>query len=471
MVWLQEFRSSESFVVATVSTAIFTDLFIYVMIVPIMPTALIDRIGASEKDVQLWVSILLAVYGGSILLGSPFFGYFADHCKQRQLPFVVGLVALTASTGLFALARSFPVLIVARALQGLSAAAVWIVGLSIIADNVPSERVGEAMGYTTVALSWGSLLGPALGGIMYDKVGFHGAFIVPICLLIADVIMRFAMIETKKSTQVDDSFCNETHSSSASEAESATKSFPYLSPDEQTPLLGSSKSEVKNGQIERKASVTVFSLLRSPRLPLALATIVMISIVISSLDATLPLFVIEKFNWSPSGAGLIFTVPAIASFSTIYIAEHASKIGTRILGAAGFMLVAISWFLMQLVQHNTTNDIVLLAVILAVLGASISTVQMIAMTEVSYAVEEHEIEFPGAFGDKLPIAQAYALFNMGLAGGQLLGPVIAGTIRVHAGWSGLMITLGACCGLMSLPLLLFRQRTIERTEYQTEESA
>ncbi|KAJ5365367.1 hypothetical protein N7517_008253 [Penicillium concentricum] len=467
MVWLQEFRSSESFVVATVSTAIFT-------IIPIMPTALIDRMGASEQDgtkcsqlfrdppaktssVQLWVSILLAVYGGSILFGSPFFGYFADHCKLRQVPFVVGLVALAASTGLFALARSFPVLIIARTLQGISAAAVWIVGLSIIVDNVPSERVGEAMGYTTVALSWGSLLGPALGGIMYDKVGFYGAFIVPICLLVADLIMRFAMIETKKSTEVNDSLCNESCSSFASGSESATESFPYLSPDEQSPLLGLSKSEVKNGQKgETKASVTVFNLLRSQRLPLALATIVMISIVISSLDATLPLFVIEKFHWSPSGAGLIFVVPAIASFSTIYIAEHASKIGSRIIGAVAFMLVAMSWFLMQLVKHNTTNDKVLLVGILAVLGASISTIQMIAMTEVSYAVEEHEAEFPGAFGDTLPIAQAYALFNMGLAGGQLLGPVIAGTIRVHAGWSALMVTLG---------------RPIKSTETQTEEGA
>lgn len=240
------------------------------------------------------------------------------------MPFVVGLVALALSTGLFALAQSLPVLIVARTLQGLSAAAVWIVGLSIIADNVPSERVGEAMGYTTVALSWGSLLGPAIGGIMYDKVGFYGAFIVPICLLVADVVMRFAMIETRsestrfpvaadvpfllaalhllstESAKVNDSpkprsnltshlskRCNETSSTFASRAESATESFPSLLPgDEQAPLLRSSTSEVETGQkSDKKPSATVFSLLRSPRLPRALAVIVMISIVISSLDA------------------------------------------------------------------------------------------------------------------------------------------------------------------------------------------
>ena len=169
----------------------------------------------------------------------------------------------------------------------------------------------------------------------------------------------------------------------------------------------------------------------------------------------------EVFHWSSGGAGLIFMVPAIASFSTIYIAELASKIGHRIIGAAAFMLVGASWFIMQLVQHNTTNDKVLLAGILVVLGACIATIDMIAMTEVLYAIEEHEAEFPGAFGATLPIAQAYALFNMALAAGQLLGPVAMAVIRVHAGWDVLMVTLGVCSVLMSLPFMLIAEKKME----------
>ncbi|GBF59787.1 MFS transporter [Trichophyton mentagrophytes] len=475
MAWLQGFRSSESFVVTTVSIAIFTDLFIYLMIVPIMPLALVDRIGVSQKDVQLWVSILLSVYGGSILLGSPFFGYFADRCKLRRMPFVVGLASLSASTGLFALARSLPLLIIARALQGLSAAAVWIVGLSIIADNVPTERVGEAMSYTTVALAWGSLLGPAVGGVMYEKVGFYGAFIVPMCLLVVDIAMRFAMIERKKSTQVNDdspklksSFTssaskpsNESYSTFAAHGESSIHSVSAVKHgDEEASLLGGcSKQKAGNvQQIGIRASATVFSLFCSPRLPLALVSIVMISMVVSSLDTILPLFVMEKFHWSSSGAGLIFMVPAIASFTTIYIAALASKIGHGIVAAVAFMLAGMACFIMQLVQHDTTNDKMLLAGILFVLGACIATTEMIAMTQVIYAIEEHEVEFPGTFGATLPIAQAYALFNMALAAGQLLGPVATGIIRIHAGWDVLMITLGVCSVLMSLPYMLIRER-------------
>jgi MFS family permease len=123
------------------------------------------------------------------------FGYFADHCRLRRLPFIVGLIALGASTGLFVVARSLPVLIIARGLQGFSGAAVWVVGLAIIADNVPPDRVAEAMGHTSIALTWGALLGPTIGGVMYEKLGYYGTFAIPAGLIMVDVVLRFAMIE------------------------------------------------------------------------------------------------------------------------------------------------------------------------------------------------------------------------------------------------------------------------------------
>lgn len=123
------------------------------------------------------------------------FGWFADHSRARQLPFIVGLVALGASTLLFVVGRSLPALIVARGLQGFSAAAVWVVGLAIVADNVPEDRVAEAMGQTTIALTWGALLGPTIGGIMFEKFGYYATFAVPAGLILVDVALRFAMLE------------------------------------------------------------------------------------------------------------------------------------------------------------------------------------------------------------------------------------------------------------------------------------
>lgn len=65
------------------------------------------------------------------------------------------------------LGRTPSVLIVARALQGFSAAAVWVVGTALVVDTVAQDRIGQALGRTTTGLTWGGVLGPMLGGVTY----------------------------------------------------------------------------------------------------------------------------------------------------------------------------------------------------------------------------------------------------------------------------------------------------------------
>ena len=44
------FRSSKWFIELAVSMAVFTDIFLYALIVPVMPFALTSRIGVPQKD-------------------------------------------------------------------------------------------------------------------------------------------------------------------------------------------------------------------------------------------------------------------------------------------------------------------------------------------------------------------------------------------------------------------------------------
>ncbi|KAI9897117.1 hypothetical protein N3K66_008139 [Trichothecium roseum] len=75
---LLQLRSSAGLIVTTASFAVFTDIFLYAVIVPVLPFALSERAGINEEDVQYWVSISLAVYGAALLVASPLWGYFAD---------------------------------------------------------------------------------------------------------------------------------------------------------------------------------------------------------------------------------------------------------------------------------------------------------------------------------------------------------------------------------------------------------
>lgn len=58
-------------------------------------------------------------------------------------------------------------LLVARSLQGISAAAVHVVGLAIVAENVEKERATESIGYVNIAMRVGLLVGSAFGGVTF----------------------------------------------------------------------------------------------------------------------------------------------------------------------------------------------------------------------------------------------------------------------------------------------------------------
>ena len=98
------------------------------------------------------MSALLAAYAGASVLFSPVAGVLADRVPSRRAPFLLGLVALLAATVLFGLGRSLWVLVLARVLQGVSAAVVWTVGLALVIDTVGTEKLGTTIGSVDLLL-------------------------------------------------------------------------------------------------------------------------------------------------------------------------------------------------------------------------------------------------------------------------------------------------------------------------------
>ena len=99
-------------------------MFLYGIIVPVIPFALQSRSDVKQDKVQYWVSVLIAIYGASLLAFSPVCGWLADRGSSRRSPLLFGLFALLGSTVLLQLGNSIDVLIAGRVLQGASAAVV-----------------------------------------------------------------------------------------------------------------------------------------------------------------------------------------------------------------------------------------------------------------------------------------------------------------------------------------------------------
>jgi MFS family permease len=141
-----QWRSKTLFIVATVAVGLFTDLFLYGLIVPILPFMLRERVGVPEDQIQSHVSALLAAYAAASVLSSPVAGLLADRMSTRQSPFLFGLTALLAATVLLFVGKTVPVLALARVLQGISAAFVWTIGLALCLETVGPENLGKTIG-------------------------------------------------------------------------------------------------------------------------------------------------------------------------------------------------------------------------------------------------------------------------------------------------------------------------------------
>ncbi|MGH2994045.1 MAG: MFS transporter [Solirubrobacterales bacterium] len=142
------------------------------LIAPLLPE-IEERTGAS--DAALGVS--LAVYAVPIVFLSLPLGRAADAVGRRSL--LIGGLSLTAAgSGLIAVSDSLAVLMAARAVQGVGAAASWIAALAVVSDLAPPGKRGEAIGVALAATSIGSIAGPALGGVTADLLGFAAPFLI-----------------------------------------------------------------------------------------------------------------------------------------------------------------------------------------------------------------------------------------------------------------------------------------------------
>lgn len=139
-------RANTIFILTTVAVGMFTDLFLYGLVVPILPFMLKERISLPDDKVQSYVSGLLAAYAGASVIFSIPIGIIADKTNARRTPFLCGLTALLAATLILALGQNIPMLIVARILQGTSAAVVWTVGLAMVLDTVGPAHLGSVIG-------------------------------------------------------------------------------------------------------------------------------------------------------------------------------------------------------------------------------------------------------------------------------------------------------------------------------------
>ena len=135
-------------------------------------------------------SWVISLYALMLAVATAVYGRVADLAGIR-LPLLVGVGLMTGGAVLGAFAPSFPVLIGARLLQGLGAAAVPTLGMAIVSARYEGTVRTAALGRVAGMAAAVSALGPLAGGLVADLVGWRAVVALPaLGLLVVPALWR-----------------------------------------------------------------------------------------------------------------------------------------------------------------------------------------------------------------------------------------------------------------------------------------
>jgi MFS family permease len=99
-------------------------------------------------------------------------GALGDRLGRKRL-YLGGAAIFAVGSAASALAPSTGVLIGARAIQGVGAAAIGSLALAILTTAVPKDRIGSVVGMWTAVSTAAMAAGPLIGGLLVQSIGWR----------------------------------------------------------------------------------------------------------------------------------------------------------------------------------------------------------------------------------------------------------------------------------------------------------
>ncbi len=145
--------------------------------------------GAGAAEVQWVVNAYLLPLSALLLLG----GALGDHFGRRRL-LVVGTSLFAIASLLCALAPSLPILLAARAAQGVGAALLLPNSLALLNAAFSGEKRGRAVGIWAAAGAAAAAVAPLLGGWLVDTAGWPTIFYINLPLAAGAILLAVKFV-------------------------------------------------------------------------------------------------------------------------------------------------------------------------------------------------------------------------------------------------------------------------------------
>jgi len=273
---------------------------------------LAHALGAPFAQLQ-WVVLAYLLAITALIVGA---GRLGDLFGRRRV-LLAGVALFTASSLACGLAGSLAALVVARALQGVGAAAMLALAVALVGEAVPRERTGRAMGLLGTMSAIGTTLGPSLGGVLMASLGWRSIFLVNVPLGLVNLWLahRWLPASSRAATAPRPRFDLAGTAALAlalgSLALGVTARIPAL-------LVAAAAGAAAFAVIETRAAAPLVhpALLRDPRLVARLATSALVATVMMTTLVVGPFYLARALGLPPATVGLVLSAGPLVSALT-----------------------------------------------------------------------------------------------------------------------------------------------------------
>lgn len=147
-----------------VAITVLLDTIGFGLILPVLPTLLVQLTGESVSAVAVHGGWLAFAYAIMQFLCAPILGNLSDRFGRRPL-LLCAIAAFGIDYLIMGFSNSLSVLFIGRAIAGIAGAS-FTPAYAYVADTAPPEKRAQSFGLISASFGIGFILGPALGGLL-----------------------------------------------------------------------------------------------------------------------------------------------------------------------------------------------------------------------------------------------------------------------------------------------------------------
>ncbi|MEI5989943.1 permease [Enterococcus termitis] len=239
------------------------------IITPVIPF-LVQPCITNPNNQAIVVTLLISVYAICMFFSAPILGALSDRFGRRPL-LLCSLLGASVGFFVFGIGGSLGVLFAGRIIEGITGGSISTI-FAYFADITPKEQRTKYFGWVSAITGVGSVMGPALGGVLAAKFGYAAPLYFGAMITLLNVVYGFFFMP---------------------ESLHKNNRLKEITPSRLNPFL------------------QLFNVLSMKNLNRLLISAFLLWIPSGSLQAILSQFTIDTFNWKPALIGLVFSIMGI----------------------------------------------------------------------------------------------------------------------------------------------------------------